>query len=78
MPGLLATCALMIILSSVAVGLRFASRKLAGVGFWWEDWMCLAALVSRVLEIRVKGLTMEQSLNIATNAVTILGKPAYS
>ena len=34
-------------LSVVVVAIRFTSRKLAKKGFWWDDWLCLAALVSK-------------------------------
>ena len=37
----------MIVLSIIAVALRFWSRYLAKkAGFWWDDWFALAALVS--------------------------------
>ena len=44
-PTIRAVCVLMIVLTVIATGLRFTSRKLSGAGFWWDDWMCLVALV---------------------------------
>ena len=29
----------------IVVVLRFASRKLAGAGFWWDDWLILPPTV---------------------------------
>jgi hypothetical protein len=37
--------AFLIALAIVALLLRFISRKLSGAGFWYDDWLCLAALV---------------------------------
>ena len=36
----------MIVLPTIAVTLRFVSRKLSGAGLWYDDWLALAALVS--------------------------------
>ena len=32
-------------LAVIAVILRFISRRLAGAGFWWDDWLILPPLV---------------------------------
>ena len=44
-PYLLWVCVSMIILSTLAVGLRFLSRKLAGLTYLFDDWTILIALV---------------------------------
>ena len=44
-PRIIATCATLIVLSSVAVVLRFVARQLSRAGLWWDDWTILAALV---------------------------------
>ncbi|KAF4631288.1 hypothetical protein G7Y89_g6841 [Cudoniella acicularis] len=36
--------AFLITLATVAIVLRFISRKLSGANFWYDDWLCLAAL----------------------------------
>lgn len=33
------------VLSTFFVILRFISRKVAGAGFWWDDWAIIPALV---------------------------------
>ena len=40
-----AVCDFLIIGSVLATCLRFLSRKLSQSGFWWDDWLALAALV---------------------------------
>ena len=45
-PHLVRVCSVMIALSAIAVGLRFASRRLSGVQLSWDDWLILIALVS--------------------------------
>jgi hypothetical protein len=35
-----------IIILCICVPLRFYARKFAGLGFWWDDWFCLAGFVS--------------------------------
>ena len=44
-PLILGTSTCLMVVSVVAVALRFLSRKLSGAGFWWDDWMCMIALV---------------------------------
>ena len=39
------TDAFLIAISTLALLLRFLSRKLSGAGFWWDDWLALAAWV---------------------------------
>ena len=36
----------LIALTSLALTLRFISRRLSGAGLWWDDWLALAAWVS--------------------------------
>lgn len=35
----------MVVSTTIAVALRFIGRRVAHVGFWWDDWALLAALV---------------------------------
>ena len=37
--------AFLIAISTLALSLRFLSRKLSNAGFWWDDWLALAAWV---------------------------------
>ena len=37
--------AFLIIIATSALSLRFVSRKLSDAGFWWDDWLALAAWV---------------------------------
>ena len=39
------TCVALIVFSTLAVALRFLSRRLSKAGFWYDDWLALAALV---------------------------------
>lgn len=34
-----------VVLASIAVTLRMIARKMSGVGYWWDDYTILAALV---------------------------------
>ncbi|MCJ1412463.1 hypothetical protein MMC19_006557 [Ptychographa xylographoides] len=43
-PMMLGVNIFLIILTGTMCVLRFTSRKLSGVGFWWDDWLILAAL----------------------------------
>ncbi|KAL9118101.1 MAG: hypothetical protein Q9187_005355 [Circinaria calcarea] len=47
-PILLAATIAVYTLAGVAVFLRFLSRRLARVGYWWDDWLALMALVDAV------------------------------
>ena len=42
---IIATSVILMILSAVAVLLRFAARKLSKAGLWWDDWTILGAMV---------------------------------
>ena len=44
-PILLAATVVVYALAGVAVFLRFLSRRLSRVGYWWDDWLALVALV---------------------------------
>ena len=44
-PHILASNIIACCLAVIAVVLRFASRKLAGAGFWWDDWLILPPIV---------------------------------
>lgn len=44
-PRILASNTVAFCLAVIAVVLRFASRKLAGAGFWWDDWLILPPIV---------------------------------
>jgi hypothetical protein len=44
-PAIQAVQIVMIVLAATSVTLRFISRKLGGVSFWWDDWFILAATV---------------------------------
>jgi hypothetical protein len=45
--SILATIYVFLVLSTLAVALRFWSRHVAHrAGFWWDDWVVLIALVS--------------------------------
>lgn len=46
----------MLVITTLAVGLRFWSRHIATkAGFWWDDWCSLAAWVSpRNLQPRIR------------------------
>ncbi len=47
-PNVLAVAAVMISLSTIAVGLRVWSRFVGNkAGLWWDDWLSLAALVRK-------------------------------
>jgi len=35
-------------LATIAIGLRFACRRLSRAGFWWDDWLMVPAYVSRL------------------------------
>ncbi len=35
-----------IAISTVALLLRYWSRRISGLGFWWDDWFAFLALVS--------------------------------
>lgn len=37
--------AFLIAIATLALSLRFISRKLSNAGFWWDDWLSLAAWV---------------------------------
>lgn len=37
------------IIATLAIILRVISRKLADAGFWWDDWLALAAWVRRIV-----------------------------
>ena len=39
------TCVALIVFSTLAVALRFLSRRLSKAGYWYDDWLALAALV---------------------------------
>ena len=40
----IASCVIMIVVSTNAVILRFAVRKVKKIPFWWDDWLCVIAL----------------------------------
>lgn len=42
-------CTLFPILATVAVALRFLSRRLKRIEFWWDDWTSLLCLVCFLL-----------------------------
>lgn len=44
-PTIVAVQIVMIVTATLAVALRFIARRISGAGFWWDDWMILAALV---------------------------------
>ena len=44
-PRIMAVNVALIVLSGIAVLLRFMSRILSRAGLWWDDWMILCALV---------------------------------
>lgn len=48
-PYLLWVCVVMIFLSTLAIGVRFASRKLAGLPLLFDDWTILIAFVGSIL-----------------------------
>jgi hypothetical protein len=49
-PQIRAVTYAMLVLATVAVALRFWARSVAlKAGFWWDDWLSLAALVCRIL-----------------------------
>jgi len=43
-PTVIAANVVLVILSCSAVALRFLSRKLSGAGYWYDDWVIVAAL----------------------------------
>ena len=46
-PQLNVVCYVFLVLSTIAVLLRFCGRMVAhNAGFWWDDWLSLVALVS--------------------------------
>ena len=47
-PRIIAVAAVLITISTIAVILRFVSRLVSQAGFWWDDWMILAALVGSI------------------------------
>ena len=49
-PRIIATSAVLITLSTIAVLLRFVARYLSKAGLWWDDWTILMALVCYCLE----------------------------
>ena len=44
-PTMIGVGVFLIVLSFIAVGLRFYSRMIAQLGFWWDDWFALSAVV---------------------------------
>ena len=44
-PRILAISIALMVLSGLAVMLRFLSRMLSKAGLWWDDWVILTALV---------------------------------
>ena len=44
--GIIATAVIGLIIATVAIVLRFWSRKISKAGFYWDDWFALASLVS--------------------------------
>ena len=51
-PSLLAASYSLIFLSAIAVTLRFYGRYVERkVGFWWDDWLSLVALVRHLQQI---------------------------
>jgi hypothetical protein len=45
-PKVVAVAAVLMVISTIAVILRFVARLLSKAGLWWDDWCILAALVS--------------------------------
>ena len=44
-PRIIATSVTLIVISAVAVALRFIARHLSEAGLWWDDWTILGAMV---------------------------------
>ena len=42
----------LMVLSGIAVGMRFIARHLSRAGLWWDDWTILVAMVPAVLSSR--------------------------
>ena len=59
-PLLLGVLITLIALSIIIVALRFLTRRLSGAGYWWDDWLILAALV------RAKKSTGKERITLLT------------
>jgi hypothetical protein len=46
-PRIIGVSASLIAISAIAVALRFLARWRSRVGFWWDDWVILAAMVQK-------------------------------
>ena len=44
-PRIIGTSVTLIVISTLALVLRFVARHLSRAGLWWDDWTILAALV---------------------------------
>ena len=44
-PKIIAVSAILIIISTIAVILRFVSRMVSKAGLWWDDWLIVGAMV---------------------------------
>lgn len=54
-PTIIATSAVLISLSTIAVILRFIARHLSRAGLWWDDWTILLSLVCLQVSASVCG-----------------------
>lgn len=40
----------MMVLSMAAIGMRLLSRHIRNQKLWWDDWLCIVAMVSILLQ----------------------------
>ena len=57
--------AFLIVLAIPAVVVRFFSRKLSGAKLWYDDWLCVAALVRTSREVQTYHADDVYSLSVS-------------
>jgi hypothetical protein len=65
-----------IVVSTIAVALRFLTRRIFRAKLWWDDYLCLAALVSWVdprCRVMIDRLTAWQLMSCAPHALLMSG-----
>lgn len=72
---LIAVSSFCIVISTIAVGLRLAARHQFRIKLWWDDYMCIVALVGMKLVrvTRVK-LTSTQVVSYSPIITALIGK----